>query len=102
MDKTIGPTPGCALRRGWGVAGRRADVAGFTSRRRGTRWAMDGQRDDEQEPDASEAAVLALVEAQLEAARAGVFRAYVRSRAQARDLVSEDRDDEASRQRRAS
>jgi hypothetical protein len=49
---------------------------------------------DEREPDEQAAAVPALVEAQLETARAEVFRAYVRARAKARELADESHDRE--------
>ncbi|WP_027005580.1 hypothetical protein [Conexibacter woesei] len=45
--------------------------------------------DERPEPDEQTAAVPALVEAQLETARAEVFRAYVRARAKARELAAE-------------
>jgi hypothetical protein len=60
------------------------------------------QRDHDEQPggDGPEG-VPALVEAQLEAARAEVFAAYVRSRDQARRLAEDELDDEADRRRRA-
>jgi hypothetical protein len=63
---------------------------------------MDERPDHQPDPDATGQAVPALMEAQLEAARAEVFRAYVRSRAKARDLAFDDVEDEADRQRHAS
>ena len=56
----------------------------------------------EPDPDPAAPAVPALMEAQLEAARAEVFRAYVRARAKARDLAFDDGEDEADRQRHVS
>jgi hypothetical protein len=44
---------------------------------------------DEREHDDQTPAVPALVEAQLETARAEVFRAYVRARAKARELAAD-------------
>jgi F0F1-type ATP synthase membrane subunit b/b' len=52
---------------------------------------MDERR--EHDPGREDTAhVLALVEAQLENARAEVFRAYVRARAKAKELAAEQRD----------
>jgi hypothetical protein len=49
------------------------------------------ERHDQDDPEAT-AHVPALVEAQLETARAEVFRAYVRARAKARELAAESGD----------
>lgn len=48
--------------------------------------------DERRDPDDPAPAVPALVEAQLETARAEVFRAYVRARAKARELAAEHDD----------
>ena len=62
---------------------------------------MDERRHQREQPEPATAAVAELVEAQLEAARAHVFAAYVRARDQARALVEEDAA-RAERERRAS
>ena len=61
--------------------------------------AMDERRHDETETEAP--AVSELVEAQLETARAEVFRAYVQARDKARQLVEDD-EPRGARGRRAS
>jgi hypothetical protein len=53
---------------------------------------MDERRQDDHGHDETTAHVPALVEAQLETARAEVFRAYVRARAKARELAAEPRE----------
>jgi hypothetical protein len=50
------------------------------------------ERDQAGEQDPATHAVPALVEAQLETARAEVFRAYVRARAKARELAAAEPD----------
>jgi hypothetical protein len=50
---------------------------------------MDERPEHDSDEDPATHAVPALVEAQLETARAEVFRAYVRSRAKARELAAE-------------
>jgi hypothetical protein len=61
---------------------------------------VDEQRHDEADSDDPAPAVPALVEAQLESARAEVFRAYVRSREKARELVAEEARFDQDRERR--
>jgi hypothetical protein len=63
---------------------------------------MDERRPPARDPEEPSAAVPALVEAQLEAARAEVFRAWVQARDKARDLGDERPADQADRQRRPS
>jgi hypothetical protein len=62
------------------------------------------RREQEHDPDRLEPAgqpvVAAVVEAQLEEARARVFRAYVRARSKARDLAFDDGDDATGRDER--
>jgi hypothetical protein len=62
------------------------------------------ERDDEHQEDKGRRleAAPAIVEAQVEIARAGVFRAYVRAREKARRLAEEDLDGPGDRHRRAS
>jgi hypothetical protein len=59
-------------------------------------------RHDETEDGEPLAIVPALVGAQVQTARAEVFRAYVRARAKARALVADDEPDAAGPHRRAS
>lgn len=63
---------------------------------------MDDRREDQTQADGTAEAVPALVEAQLETARAEVFRAYLSARDKARALADDDHPKPADRQRRPS